>query len=121
MHESLALRNQLPKTRKPRISSRKETRVMLCGRNKEICEHDKICQTINVCQIEICARREEIRYRTPRNSVFVIHTETPSHPHHQVLTSVGYLSEGKKCGRAALAVVDTTAASYPTATYSSVS
>jgi hypothetical protein len=37
---SLALRNQLPKHKKP---IPKEIRVT-CGRNKEICEQDKICQ-----------------------------------------------------------------------------
>jgi len=47
--------------------------------------------------------RKERRHVIERLEIRVrIHTKTPSHPPHQVLTSVGYLSEGKKCGRAAL-------------------
>jgi hypothetical protein len=47
--------------------------------------------------------RKERRYVIKRLEIRVhIHTKTPSHPPHQVLTSVGYLSEGKKCGRTAL-------------------
>lgn len=47
--------------------------------------------------------RKERRHVNERLEIRVhIHTKTPSHPPHQVLTSVGYLSEGKKCGRAAM-------------------